>query len=116
MMFFTRSLVALTLILAVAGGQAQELTIPSIDKVPRINRSSPRPPAQVLRTSAFILKFKEHPETGKHYVILTDHQEEVYLKPLYRLAKHREGTLLQVEDLNALATEQENRQDLQEKL
>jgi hypothetical protein len=116
MMFFTRSLVALTLILAVAGGQAQELTIPSIDKVPRINRSSPRPPAQVLRTSAFILKFKEHPVTGKHYVILTDHQEDVYLKPLYRLAKHREGTLLQVEDLNALATEQENRQDLQEKL
>ena len=65
MMFFTRSLVALTLILAVAGGQAQELTIPSIDKVPRINRSSPRPPAQVLRPSAFIRKFKEHPVTGR---------------------------------------------------
>ena len=116
MIFFTRSLVALTLILAVAGGQAQELTIPSIDKVPRINRSSPRPPAQVLRTSAFVLKFKDHPVTGKHYVILTDHQDEVYLKPLYRLAKHREGTLLQVKDLNVLTVERAQRQDLQEKL
>lgn len=116
MIFFTRSLVALTLILAVAGGQAQELTIPSIDKVPRIDRSSPRPPVQVLRTSAFALKLKSHLVTGKRYVILTDHQEAAYLEPLNRLAKHHEGVLLQVKDLNVLTVERAQRQDLQEKL
>jgi len=124
MISFTKRLVAPVLILVIAvaiagpgaGAQAQELTIPSIDKVPRIDRSSPRPPVQVLRTSAFALKLKSHVVTGKRYVILTDHQEAAYLEPLNRLAKHREGVLLQVEDLNGLAAERAQRQDLQEKL
>ncbi len=122
MISFTKRLVAPVLILVMAvavsgpGAQAQELTIPSIDKVPRIDRSSSRPPVQVLRTSAFALKLKSHAVTGKRYVILTDHQEAAYLEPLNRLAKHREGVLLQVEDLNGLAAERAQRQDLQEKL
>ena len=53
---------------------AQELTIPAIKDVPRIDRSSPRPPITVLRNSAFALKLKSHPVAGSKYVILTDHQ------------------------------------------
>ena len=73
---------------------AQELTIPAIKDVPRIDRSSPRPPLTVLRNSAFALKLKSHPVAGNRYVILTDHQEEAYLASLERLAKHHQGVLL----------------------
>jgi hypothetical protein len=37
-----------------------------------------------------------------NYVILTDHTEPGYLVPLQRLAQHRDGVVLRVEDLALL--------------
>ena len=95
---------------------AQELTIPAIKDVPRIDRSSPRPPITVLRNSAFALKLKSHPVVGSKYVILTDHQEEAYLASLQRLAKHHQGLLLKVPDLTQLPKEAAQRTALKKRL
>lgn len=94
----------------------QQLTIPAIEDVPRIDRRSPRPPVQVMRTSAFALKLKSHPVAGKNYVILTDHRDAAYLESLQRLAKHRQGVVLKVEDLTQLAKQKSKRTELQKQL
>jgi hypothetical protein len=52
-----------------------------------------------MMTATFILKTQAHPTYGDAYVILTDHTEEAFLRPLQRLAEHRAGTILHVEDL-----------------
>ena len=72
----------------------QEFKIPEVGELPRIDRSSPRPAREVLRNSAYILKFKEHAPGGDGYIILTDHSEEDYLKSLEKLANHREAALI----------------------
>ena len=94
----------------------QQFTIPAIEDVPRIDRRSPRPPVQVMRTSAFALKLKSHPVAGKNYVILTDHRDAAYLESLQRLAKHRQGVVLKVEDLTQLAKQESKRTELQKQL
>ncbi len=95
---------------------AQGLTIPAIKDVPRIDRSSPRPPLTVLRNSAFALKLKSHPVAGNRYVILTDHHEEAYLESLARLAKHHQGVLLKVQDLSQLPGQATQRMALKKRL
>ena len=95
-----RFLAVLFLLGATSG--AQEFTIPPLDKIPRIDRSSPRPGAEIMRNSAFILKFHKHPVAGESYVILTDHQDPKYLTPLNLLARHHQATMLKVADLASL--------------
>ena len=94
----------------------QQLTIPAIEDVPRLDRRSPRPPVAVLRNSAFALKLKSHSVAGHKYVVLTDHQEEAYLSSLQRLAKHRQGVLLKVEDLTQLPKQASKRTELKKRL
>ncbi|MEC9093247.1 MAG: hypothetical protein VX438_11110 [Planctomycetota bacterium] len=77
----------------------QEFSIPEIRDLPRVDRSSPRPSRDVLRNSAFILKFKQHAPLGDHYAIITDHTSPEYLEPLKQLAAHRKGSVLKVTDL-----------------
>ena len=78
---------------------AQPFLVPSIEDLPRVDRGSPRPSSAILSNSAFLLKMKPHPPLGESYVILTDHSQEEYLKPLRKLAKHRNATIISVNDL-----------------
>lgn len=95
-------LAALMIVICCERAVAREFKIPEVGELPRIDRSSPRPAREVLRNSAYILKFKEHTPIGNGYVILTDHSEEDYLKPLKKLAKYREATLIKVGNLAEL--------------
>mgnify|MGYP003324129203 CR=1 FL=1 len=71
-------LAALMIVICCVHAVAREFKIPEVGELPRIDRSSPRPAREVLRNSAYILKFKEHAPIGNGYVILTDHSEEDY--------------------------------------
>ncbi|HAO97067.1 MAG TPA: hypothetical protein DCQ96_13490 [Verrucomicrobiales bacterium] len=95
-------LAALMIVICCAHAAARELKIPEVGDLPRIDRNSPRPTREALRTSAYILKFKEHAPIGNGYVILTDHSEEDFLKPLEKLAKYREATLIKAGNLAEL--------------
>ncbi|MCP4848265.1 MAG: hypothetical protein GY899_10000 [Verrucomicrobiaceae bacterium] len=93
---------SLLIILAAAlctGSPAQEFQIPEVSTLPRIDRDSPRPSRNILRNSAFILKLKKHAPLGENYVILTDHTQEAYLKPLGKLAEHRNATIIKTANL-----------------
>ena len=87
-------LAALMIVICCVHAVAREFKIPEVGELPRIDRNSPRPAREVLRNSAYILKFKEHAPIGNGYVILTDHSEEDYLRSLEKLAKHREAALI----------------------
>ena len=95
-------LVAIMIVICSGRLVASEFKIPEVEDLPRIDRSSPRPPREVLRNSAYILKFKKHAPIGDGYVILTDHSEEDYLRSLEKLVKYRKATLIKVEDLAKL--------------
>ena len=93
---------------------AEELTIPTLAELPRIDRSSPRPAKEMLRNSAFILKFSEHQVPGEAYLVLTDHSERPYLKALEKLAVHRGGEIVRVDDLGSLSEDQAAFRKIQE--
>ncbi len=76
-----------------------ELTIPDVDDLPRVGPGT-RPPRQAMK--AFVIKTQPHAVDGENYVVLTDHTEQGYLKSLQRLAKHRGGVILHVDDLALL--------------
>ena len=93
----------------------RSLDLPNIGELPRVDRDH-RPPPQAARQSAFILKTEVHPTVGDQYIVLTDHHDEAHLKPLRRLAAHRDGALIEVEDLAALPSLPERRNELREQL
>ena len=78
-----------------------KLIIPDVNELPRIDRET-RPSQQARRDSAFVMKTRRHTVNGDRYVILTDHTEPGYLRPLQRLAQHRDGMILRVENLALL--------------
>jgi hypothetical protein len=82
-------------------GAVAKLTIPNVDDLLRVSRGT-RVPRQVMRNSAFLIKTRPHAIDGDKYVILTDHTEQSYLKSLQRLAKHRNGVIVRVDDLALL--------------
>ncbi|MEC9053749.1 MAG: hypothetical protein VX633_00475, partial [Verrucomicrobiota bacterium] len=94
-----KSLLTLLVLVICKSAVAQQFHIPEVGELPRIDRSSPRPANEILRNSAFILKFKEHAPLGDSYVILTDHSAAGYLKPLQQLVRHRKATLIKIADL-----------------
>jgi hypothetical protein len=112
--YIVLSVVLLTVALASAQVEAPatpELPIPNIDAITRADRNT-QPTQEELQSSTFILKTQPHPALGDGYVIVTDHRDAGYLEPLRRLAKHRKGTVIQVDDLAALV----RRADAREKL
>ena len=74
--------------------EAQFLDLPPLRDLPRIDRTSQRPDPSVLRNSAFILKMKTHPVSGKNYVILTDHDSPEFLSAIDKLSEYRDGEIL----------------------
>ena len=94
-----KTLLIILAVTACSSCLAQQFQIPEISDLPRIDRDSPRPGTNILRNSAFILKLKAHAPLGEGYLIITDHTEKEYLKPLERLAKHRNATILQTANL-----------------
>ena len=101
-MLFTKPMKSLLIVLVLAfcpGSLAQELHVPEISQLPRIDRDSPRPSRDILRNSAFILKMTKHAPLGESYVILTDHTGEEYLAALDKLAEHRKATIIKTADL-----------------
>jgi hypothetical protein len=81
--------------------QISDLTIPDIDDLPRVGRGT-KVSQQARKYSAWIMKTRPHAVAGDKYVILTDHKDAAWLKPLGRLAKHRRGVVVKVEDLASL--------------
>lgn len=78
-----------------------ELKIPAVDAIARVDRANP-PGREKARTSEYILRTSTHAVDGTRYVILTDHSNEAFLKPLELLAKHHDGLILRVDDLSSL--------------
>ena len=77
------------------------LTIPDIDDLLRVDRGT-RASRQEMKNSAFVMKTQPHVVDGHKYVILTDHTEQGFLQPLQRLARHRDGLIVRVDDLALL--------------
>ncbi|MEE2639506.1 MAG: hypothetical protein VX768_02660 [Planctomycetota bacterium] len=82
-------------------GSSNGLVIPDISKLIRADQKTPVP-AHLASQSQYIVKTTPHAVSGKRYLVLTDHQQEEYLRPLQRLAKHHNGKVLQVESLALL--------------
>ncbi len=78
-----------------------KLIIPNVAELLRVDRET-RPSRQAMKNSAFVMKTQPHAVDGDKYVILTDHTGQGYLQPLQRLAKHRDGVILRVDDLALL--------------
>lgn len=91
------------------------LDIPDVTQMLRVDRNK-RPSREAMRNSAFILKTRPHPVAGNRYVILTDHRQPQFLSSLHRLAKARDGILLQVDDLAVLYRDPEQLESLRKKL
>ncbi|MEM8666712.1 MAG: hypothetical protein AAGG48_04305 [Planctomycetota bacterium] len=82
---------------------SKSFEIPTIDELERVDRNN-RPSPQAARNSAFILKTQPHPSAGDQYIILTDHNEAGYLNALDRLAEHRQGSVVRVNDIASFST------------
>ena len=66
-------------------------------------------------TSQYILRTEAHPVAGDAYVVVTDHRDDAYLGPLAPARRHHGGTVIQVDDLGALA-ERPAREELARRL
>lgn len=80
---------------------ASEFTIPDAKDLIRVDRKT-RPSRQAMQHSAYIINTQAHEVSGDSYVILTDHNQPSFLNALKRLAKHRGGSMLRVNDLATL--------------
>jgi hypothetical protein len=90
---------------------AGELPVPRLSEVARVDRDGQAPP-EVANTSTFILKTSAREPLGNAYVIVTDQTDDVYLRPLEKLAKFHQGTVLRVKDLGRLADDAATRDKL----
>lgn len=72
-------------------------TIPDVADLVRKNRKTALTREQASN-SQFVIATKDHPVSGENYLVLTDHTDEEYLKPLRRLVEHRKGELFVVKD------------------
>ncbi len=80
------------------------LDVPAIESVKRVDRSTELTPDE-RAGKLFIMKTTPHAPAGEAYVIITDHGEPGYLKSLERLAQHRRGRIVRVDDLGAIAND-----------
>jgi hypothetical protein len=81
---------------------ASTFTVPPLASLKRVARRGFLSREEAM-TSRYALRTESHTVLGDAYVVLTDHRDDAYLAPLRRLAEHRKGTMLQVDDLGALA-------------
>jgi hypothetical protein len=95
----------------VATAANAELPIPAIEAITRVDRVT-RPSKAEMESMSFIVKTRPHPTLGDAYLIVTDHTEDLFLRPLERLAQHRAGTVLRVDDLGSLPSQQQAREQL----
>lgn len=96
-------------------GRSREFTIPAVKDLMRVDRDT-RPTRQAMINSAFVLKTQTHAVQGDKYVIVTDHVEPSYRESLARLAKYRQGVILQVDDLSLLYKDPQAVDELRRKL
>ncbi len=81
--------------------KGETLVIPEIKDIPRVDRAH-RPSQTAMRQKTYVLRTAPHPVAGDQYVILTDHKSNEYTEPIQRLANHRQGKIIQVDDLSTL--------------
>jgi hypothetical protein len=92
-------------------GRADELPVPNVADLPRVDRDRP-PSEQEANTAAYILKTSPHATLGDAYVIVTDQTDEVCVGALERLARFRGGSIIHLDDLGALRTSKAQREQL----
>ena len=73
--------------------------IHDIEDIARVSKDDRRLSGANQRNSAFALRTQQHPVEGARYVVLTDQTEEACLASLKRLADHHKGTIIHVDDL-----------------
>ncbi|HEX3869257.1 MAG TPA: hypothetical protein VHV77_02345 [Pirellulales bacterium] len=83
----------------------------SIDSMRRVDRSNP-PSRDEASQRQFIYRTEPHPAFGEKYTIVTDFSDATHLDALDRLARHRGGVVIRVDDLGALAGNADERQKL----
>lgn len=98
-----------------ANDEGAKLTIPEVDDLLRVERGT-RVPVAKARNSEYVVKTRTHEVDGDQYVVLTDHLQPEYLAPLKRLAEHRNGVVLSVENLATLHEDPDAVKQLQEEL
>lgn len=77
--------------------------VPRIDQIKRVDaQGRARLARSLLGQALYIHQTEEHPVKGLAYVVVTDHVDEAYLKPLRRLLEFRKGRLLVYQDLGDL--------------
>lgn len=84
--------------------------------IPTIEELKNPPERGAFGPSTALAKTPSHPPLGEAYVIITDHTDEGALKALARLAKHREGVVIEIPDLGTLHESPDRFEDLREKL
>ena len=91
------------------------LPVPHVDDLVRVSGKKPGS-RDKKRNSAYVLQTAEHAVSGTRYVILTDHKDQAYLKSLNRLAEHRDGIVVSVDDLATLHSDDEGFEKLRQQL
>lgn len=83
------------------GKASAKVVFPDVVDLLRVDRNT-RLPADARRNSLIALGTQTHQVDGSRYVILTDHTDDEYVESLERLAQHRSGLILRVDDLSVL--------------
>ncbi len=81
----------------------------------RVDREH-RPSPELTRTREFVFKTQAHPTIGDNYVVVTDLTSSEHLHALETLARHHHGTVLNVDDLAAIAGDAAARKALTDRL
>lgn len=97
------------------GNVPAKLTIPTIEAVTRVDGTN-RATRREMQWSLTILKTEPHEVTGRGYLILTDHDDEAWLRPLRQLADHRDGEIIRVADLATIHADKEGWEALRSRL
>jgi hypothetical protein len=92
-----------------------ELEVPEVASLQRIQTQEEQK-LRKTRDNFLSLATDEAAAVGQKYMILTDHHEEDYLAALEKLKLHHRGSLIQVDDFNALISQQEKREKLKAQL
>jgi hypothetical protein len=110
-MLFRATLIGFAGFLALGKILATELPVPDIGDVTRVDRNNP-PGRQDAVTATYILKTNSHPTLGDAYIVVTDQTDSASLNSLERLANFHHGSIIHVQDLDALRTAETERDQL----
>ncbi len=89
----------------------QTIDVPRFPDIRRLAVGE-QPSRDERQSSCYIFATEEHPVAADGYIVVTDHDDPAWLKPLERLAAHRDGAVHRIPSFRALGEEAAAREEL----